>query len=95
MPWFLEVDPRALFLPTQRLAGADPWKLRQQIARYGNSTLGMPAIWVEVDPDGRLEIVDGATRATRVSKLLPGTNVTVEVIGVRKRPLKEPSHCCG
>ena len=88
MPWLLDVDPRALFLPTQRLAGADPWKLQQQIVKHGHSTLGMPAIWVEVDSDGRMEIVDGVTRATRVAKLLPGTNVTVEVIVVRKRPLR-------
>ena len=64
MPWLLDVDPRTLFLPTQRLSVADPWKLQHQIAQYGSATLGMPAIWVEVDPDGRLEIVDGVTRAT-------------------------------
>ena len=88
MPMLLDVDPRTLYLPTQRLSGTDPWKLQQQIARYGVSTLGMPPIWVEVDPDGRMEIVDGVTRATRVAKLLPGTDVTVEVIGIRKRPLR-------
>ena len=88
MPWEIDVDPRTLFLPTQRLAGADPWKLQQQIAKHGHSTLGMPAIWVEIDPEGRLAIIDGVTRATRVAKLLPGTIITVEVIGVRKRPLR-------
>ena len=88
MPTLLDVDPRMLLLPTQRLSGADPWKLQQQVARYGISTFGRPPIWVEVDPDGRMEIVDGVTRATRVAKLLPGTNVIVEVIGFRKRQLR-------
>jgi len=58
------------------LAGADPWKLQQQIVKHGHSTLGMPAVWVEADPDGRLQIVDVVTRAARVAKMLPGTCVT-------------------
>jgi hypothetical protein len=84
----LDVDPRTLILPTQRQSGADPWKLQQQVARFGTSTAGMLPIWVEEDPDGRLRIVHGLTRATRVAKLLPGTLVQVEVIDTVKRPFK-------
>jgi hypothetical protein len=77
---FLDVDPRALHLPTTRLSGADPLKLQRQIAKHGKSTQGMPTIEVSRGSDGELMINDGVTRATRVAKLLPGTLVHVEVI---------------
>ena len=55
-------------------------KLARQIAKYGSSTQGMPALWVHPDPDGELMIYDGVTRATRVAQLLLGTTVRVEVV---------------
>ena len=69
-----------LHLPTSRCAGADPLKLQRQIARFGKSTQGMPALEVSRGSDGALMINDGVTRATRVAKLLPGSLVRVEVI---------------
>jgi hypothetical protein len=77
---FLDVDPQGLHLPTSRLSGADPLKLHRQIALYGNSTQGMPAIEVYRGTDGELMIYYGVTRATRVARLLPGQLVRVEVI---------------
>lgn len=77
---FLDVDPRTLHLPTTRPNGADPWKLQQQIARFGTSTTRMPILEVSRGTDGELVINSGVTRATRVAKLLPGTPVRVEVI---------------
>jgi hypothetical protein len=35
--------------------------------------------------DGELQLVDGVTRATRVGKLLPGRQITVEVIETRPK----------
>lgn len=55
-------------------------KLHRQIAKYGTSTTGMPALLVSRGTDGELVLNDGVTRATRVAKLLPGTTVSVEVI---------------
>jgi hypothetical protein len=86
MPRFLDVDPRTLYLPTQRQSGADPWKLQLQIARFGASTAGMPPVWVEEDPNGALRIVHGVTRAVRATKMAPGALIRVEVIATRKRP---------
>ena len=86
MPDFRDVDPAELRLPPSRLSGADPYKLQQQIVRFGTSTAGMPALWVYEGSDGVLEIVDGVTRATRVAKLAPGCNVQVEVIGRLRQP---------
>ncbi|HEV3258741.1 MAG TPA: hypothetical protein VG013_17860 [Gemmataceae bacterium] len=77
---FLQVDPRKLRLPPSPAQGADPIKLHRQIAKFGKSIAGIPPLWVHRGKDGELRIVDGVTRATRVAKLLPGTNVMVEVI---------------
>ena len=77
---FLDVDPRTLRVPGSRRSGADPWKLHRQIAKYGNSTQGMPPLEVSRGPDGELVINNGVTRATRMGKLSPGTTVRVEVI---------------
>ncbi len=77
---FLDVDPQTLRLPTARLGGAAPAKLRRQIAQHATSTAGMPPLLVSRGTDGELAIIDGVTRATRVAKLLPGTTVRVEVI---------------
>lgn len=41
-----EVDPNDLRLPSSRATGADPWKLHQQIGKFGSSTDGMPPIFV-------------------------------------------------
>jgi hypothetical protein len=76
-----QVDPALLRLPPSRAAGADAWKLHQQISRFGSSKDGMPPILVYEDPDGVLEIFDGVTRATRIAKLAPGQTVPVIVIG--------------
>lgn len=80
-----QVDPLELRLPPSRLSGADPWKLHQQIRRYGSSTAGMPPIFVYEGPDGVLEVSDGVTRATRAIKLAPGSTVPAVVIGRYRR----------
>ncbi len=84
-PSIREVDPNDLRLPPSRASGADPWKLHQQIRRFGSSKDGMPPILVYEDPDGVLEISDGLTRATRIAKLAPGITVPVVVIGRYRR----------
>lgn len=78
---FLEVDPATLHLPGGRRDGVDPMKLHRQLARHGLSIAGMPPLEVSRGTDGELVVNDGVTRATRVAKYLPGTPVTVEVIG--------------
>lgn len=75
---FLDVDPRELRLPTSRRSGADPFKLQRQIAQ--SSMQGMPTLEVSRGSNGELVINSGVPRATRVAKLLPGTQVRVEVI---------------
>jgi hypothetical protein len=87
-----EVDPSELRLPPSRAAGADPWKLHQQIRQFGSSKDGMPPIFVYEDPDGVLEISDGVTRAIRIAKLAPGETVPVIVIG-RYRRSRASSPC--
>jgi hypothetical protein len=47
---------------------------------FGNSTAGMPRIWAVRGRDGKLRILNGVTRATRIAKLAPGHTVPVEVI---------------
>jgi hypothetical protein len=78
---FLQVDPASLHLPGSRRDGADPMKLHRQLADHGVSTEGMPPPEVMRGSDGDLVIFDGVTRATRVAKNLPGTEITVEVTG--------------
>ncbi len=77
---FLDIDPRLLRLPPSRIQGADPYKLQVQIAGYGQSSVGMPALDVYRGRDGELMISDGVTRATRIAKLSPGTMIRVEVL---------------
>ena len=60
--------------------GADAFKLHRQIAQFGTSIRGMPALEVSRGTDGELIINNGVTRATRVAMLLPGILVRVEVI---------------
>lgn len=79
MPTFLDVDPRTLHVPTGRFAGADPGKLARQLSKYGLSTAGMAPPWVARDGNGRLMLMNGVTRATRVAKWLPGRTIRVEV----------------
>jgi len=83
---FRDVDPAELRLPPSRLSGADPYKLQRQIIRFGGSTTDMTPVWVYEGWDGVLEIINGATRATRVAKLAPGKKIRVEVIGTLRRP---------
>jgi hypothetical protein len=80
MQEFVEIDPSELHLPPSRVEGADPGKLQRQISRYGVSMNGMPPILVWRGTDDHFMITNGVTRATRVAKLLPGQQVTVEVI---------------
>ena len=84
---FLQVDPASLHLPSSRADGVDPMKLHRQVAKYGNSTEGMPPLDVKRGSDGELVIYDGVTRATRLAKYLPGTPITVEVTGELTRPV--------
>jgi len=77
---YLDIDPRVLHLPTTRSTGADPFKLQGQIARFGSSMKGMPALEVSRGADGEYVINDGVTRATRIARLLPGVFVRVEII---------------
>lgn len=86
MGQLLDVDPRTLRLPGSRHQGADPAKLQRQIAQYGKSTQGMPPLVVYRASDGELVVFNGATRATRVAKLCPGTLVTVDVVGTVSGP---------
>lgn len=79
MAEYLDVDPRTLDLPPSRFGGADPIKLTRQLSKYGLSTAGMPSPWFHRDKNGRLRLVDGVTRATRVAKYLPGVLIRVEV----------------
>jgi hypothetical protein len=78
---FLDVDPRTLHLPPSRSSGADPFKLMRQFSIHGLSTTGMPPPWVHRDGNGRLLLMDGVTRATRVAKYLPSHLIRVEVTG--------------
>jgi hypothetical protein len=80
MPEFIDVDPRELHLPPGRAQGADPGKLARQIAKHGDSLVGMPPLQVIRGRDGKMRINDGVTRATRAAKLRPGTLVPAEVI---------------
>jgi hypothetical protein len=84
---FREADPAELRLPASRSSGADPYKLQRQIARFGNSTSGMPPLLAYEGSDGLLRLVDGVTRATHVAELLPGVKVKVEVLGKLKQPV--------
>ncbi len=86
-PEFLDVDPRTLHVPPSRLSGADPFKLQQQIARFGAGTAGMPPPWVYRGSDGAILIDYGVTRATRIARLAPGTTIRVEVVRDAKVPL--------
>ena len=71
-PEFLDIDPRALHLPSSRLSGADPVKLHDQMARFGSGMAGMPPVLAYRGSDAAIMIYDGVTRATRVASLLPG-----------------------
>src|SRR5438128_2670614 len=75
----VQVDPGSLRLPPSRLAGADPLKLQRQFAKFGSSIAGMPLPWVHRDKNGLLMLVDGVTRASRVTKYLPGQLIPVEI----------------
>lgn len=81
-----DVDPAELRLPPSRASGADPYKLQRQIAQFGASSDKMPPVWVYEGSDGVLEIINGATRATRIAKLAPGRKIRVEVIGKLRKP---------
>jgi hypothetical protein len=94
MPDIRDIDPRALRLPSSRRTGADHVKLQRQIARFGASSTGMPAIIAYEGADGVLVIYNGVTRAVRIATLSPGTFVQVEVIG-RLRKAYDPAPTIG
>jgi hypothetical protein len=83
----IEVDPRELHVPPSRLSGADPFKLQQQIARFGASMTGMPPPWVYRGWEGALMIYNGVTRAMRIAKLAPGSLIRVDVVRNLPKPL--------
>ena len=84
---FVDVDPRSLHLPTTRLTGADPYKLHQQIARFGTLIASMPPPEVYRGSDGEFVIYNGVTRATRAAKLNPGRLITVEIVDDLPKPV--------
>ncbi len=86
-PEFLDIDPRALHLPTSRLSGADPVKLHDQMVRFGSRTVGMPPPLCYRGSDGQLMVYDGVTRATRVARLLPGITLRVEIMRTLALPV--------
>src|SRR3954452_19082431 len=86
-PEILDVDPRELRLLPSQAAGADPYKLQTQTARFGSSADGMPPPWVYRGSDGALVLFNGITRATRIAKQAPGARIRVEVVGELKRPV--------
>src|SRR5947199_10855882 len=71
---FRDVDPAELRLPPSRFSGADPYKLQRQVARFGASTVGMPPVWVYEGSDSALEIINSASRPTRVVQPTTGTS---------------------
>src|SRR5262245_57839315 len=80
MAGIIWVDPAELHVPPTRMQGADPAKLHRQIARHGKSLAGMPPLEVTRGKDGRFQINNGVTRATRAAKLCPGQLVPIEVL---------------
>ena len=79
----VDVDPGRLRLPPARQSGADPFKLQEQIRRFGDSVAGMPPLEVTRGARGEMMINDGVTRATRIAKLGPQATIPVEVIDDR------------
>ena len=69
------VSPGELRLPPARRSGADPFKLADQIRRYGDSVTGMPPVQVTVGQGGDMMLNDGVTRATRIAKLKPSARL--------------------
>jgi len=84
---YFDVDPATLRLPLERRNGADPAKLQRQIARYGKSLVGIPPVLVYRGSDGELMLSDGVTRATRASKLCPGSVIPAELLGTLPDPV--------
>jgi hypothetical protein len=76
----VSIDPGDLRLPPSRQSGADPFKLAEQIRRFGDDVAGMPRVLVTRGANGLLMINDGVTRAVRIATLLPGATIEVEVI---------------
>ena len=62
-----------------------PYKLQMQIARFGRSTTGMPALEVYRGSDSEIMISD-AYVGLRVARLLPGTAIRVEVLDELSTP---------
>jgi hypothetical protein len=85
LPELRHIDPRVLRLPASRRDGVDPLKLHHQIRKFGDSIEGMPPVWGYESADGYIVVYNGVTRATRIAKLSPGTDVPVLVIGRLKR----------
>jgi hypothetical protein len=86
----VDVDPGRLRLPPSRQSGADPFKLQEQIRRFGDRSTAMPPPQVTRGAGGEMMINDGVTRATRIAKLRPGDTIPVEVID--ERPIWSLEH---
>jgi RHS repeat-associated protein len=74
-----DIDPRDLLRPPSQ-PEADPFKLADQIRKYGDSTKGMPPVLVRKLPNGGYQILDGVTRAQRSEILRPGQTIPVELV---------------
>lgn len=83
MARIIHVLPGELRLPATRQAGADPFKLAEQIRRFGSNIEGVPPLFVILGADGEMVIIDGVTRATRVARQQPAATIPVEIIEER------------
>jgi hypothetical protein len=73
--------------PRPACRGPTPYKLQQQITRFGASTAGMPPPWVYRGADDELMLYNGVTRATRIAKLGPGASIRIEVVDTLRSPV--------
>jgi len=84
---FFDTDPAKLHVPNERIDRADPIKLQRQISRHGRTLAGMPPVLVYRGSDGEMVLSDGVTRATRIAKLSPETQIPAELLGTLPFPV--------
>jgi hypothetical protein len=85
----MHVNPGDLHVPPERIDGADPFKLADQINEFGESFEEMPPLDVTEGPNGEYMINNGVTRATRAYMVNPGGTVPINVIGSTSWDLSE------
>ncbi len=73
-PKILDIDPRLLHLTSSPRSGADRVKLHDQMVRYASSVGGMSPVLAYQGLDEAIVIYDGVTRATRVARVIPGSD---------------------